>query len=134
MNIMSKLRLQASSYSATAPGFIGDIDISKIKQSKNIRQIVSDTDELAKSIEQKGLLQPILVRTMNGYFEVVAGNMRFCARKALGWKKIAWQIIELDDKQAFEGFLIENIQRITISPLGENLFKEQGWGCSCQEA
>ena len=130
---MSKLWLQASSFSATTPGFMGDIDISKIRQSKNIRQIVSDTDELAKSIEQKGLLQPILVRTMDGYFEVVAGNRRFFACKALGWKKIACQIIELDDKQAFEVSLIENIQRKTISPLDEaTAFKvyvsDFGWG------
>lgn len=85
---MSKLWLQASPFSATAPGFIGDIDISKIKQFKNIRRKASDTEELAKSIEQNGLLQPILVRTMDGYFEVVAGNRRFCACKALGWKKL----------------------------------------------
>ena len=133
MNILSKLWLQASSFSATAPGFIGDIGISKIKQSKNIRQIVPDTDDLAKSIEQKGLLQPILVRTMDGYFEVVAGNRRFCACKALGWKKIACHIIELDDKQAFEVSLIENIQRKTISPLDQaTAFKayvsDFGWG------
>jgi len=133
MNIMSKLWLQASSFSATAPGSIGDIDISKIKQSKNIRQIVTDTDELAKSIDQKGLLQPILVRTMDGYFEVVAGNRRYCACKSLGWKKIACHIIELDDRQAFEVSLIENIHRKTISPLDEaTAFKayvsDFGWG------
>jgi ParB-like chromosome segregation protein Spo0J len=51
---------------------MGDIDISKIKQSQNIRQKVHDTEELAKSIQQKGLLQPILVRTLDGYFEIVA--------------------------------------------------------------
>src|SRR5215469_9218840 len=133
MNIMSKLWLQGSSYSATAPGFIGDIDISKIKQSKNFRQMVGDTDELARSIKEKGLLQPILVRTMDGYFEVVAGNRRFCACKALGWKKIACHIVELADKQAFEISLIENIQRKTISPLDEaTAFKayvsDFGWG------
>ncbi len=133
MNIMSKLWLQASSFSATAAGFIGDIDILKIKQSKNIRQIVPDIDELAKSIEQKGLLQPILVRIMDGYFKVVAGNRRYCACKALGWKKIACHIIELDDRQAFEVSLIENIQRKTISPLDEaTAFKayvsDFGWG------
>jgi ParB family transcriptional regulator, chromosome partitioning protein len=133
MNIMSKLWLQASTFSATAPGFIGDVDISKIKQSKNIRQMVSDTDELAKSIHQMGLLQPILVRTMDGYFEVVAGNRRYCACKSLGWKKIACHIIELDDRQAFEVSLIENIQRKTFSPLDEaTAFKayvsDFGWG------
>jgi len=133
MNIMSKLWLQASSFSTTAPGFIGDIDISKIKQFKNIWQMVTDTDELAKSIDQKGLLQPILVRTMDGYFEVVAGNRRYCACKALGWKKIPCHIIELDDRQAFEVSLIENIHRKTISPLDEaSAFKayvsDFGWG------
>ena len=130
---MSKLWLQASSFSATAPGFIGDIQISKIKQTKNIRQMVSDTEELAKSIDQKGLLQPILVRTMDGFFEVVAGNRRYCACKTLGWKKIPCHIIELDDRQAFEVSLIENIQRKTISPLDEaTAFKayvsDFGWG------
>jgi ParB family chromosome partitioning protein len=129
---MSKLWLQASS-SATVPGFIGDIDISKIKQSKNIRQMVGETDELAKSIDQKGLLQPILVRTMDGFFEVVAGNRRYCACKNLGWRKIACHIIELDDRQAFEVSLIENIHRKTISPLDEaRAFKayvsDFGWG------
>jgi ParB family transcriptional regulator, chromosome partitioning protein len=114
MDIMSKLRLQAS-FSSIIPGSIGDIFISKIKQSKNIRQQVSDTQELAKSIKQKGLLQPILVRTMDGYFEVVAGNRRYCACKSLGWKKIACHIIELDDREAFEVSLIENIQRMTLS-------------------
>jgi len=77
---------------------MGDIDISKIKQSKNIWHKVPESEELAKSIQQKGLLQPILVRTLDGYFEIVAGNRRFCACKALGWKKIARHIIELDDK------------------------------------
>jgi ParB family transcriptional regulator, chromosome partitioning protein len=130
---MSKLWLQPSSFSTTTPGTIEDILISKIKQSKNIRHQVSDTEELAKSIEQKGLLQPILVRTMDGYFEVVAGNRRYCACKALEWKRISCHIIELDDKQAFEVSLIENIQRMTLSPLDEGTaFKayvtDFGWG------
>jgi ParB family transcriptional regulator, chromosome partitioning protein len=130
---MSKMWLQASSFSTTTPGTIGDILISKTKQSKNIRHEVSDTEELAKSIAQKGLLQPILVRTMDGYFEVVAGNRRYCACKSLGWKKIACHIIELDDRQAFEVSIIENIQRMTLSPLDEaTAFKtyvtDFGWG------
>jgi ParB family transcriptional regulator, chromosome partitioning protein len=129
---MSKLWLHASSFSTTTPGMIGDILISKIKQSKNIRQI-SDTEELAKSIEEKGLLQPILVRTLDGYFEIVAGNRRFYACKALGWKKIPCHIIELDDKQAFEVSLIENVQRKSLSALDEaTAFKAYvshfGWG------
>jgi ParB family transcriptional regulator, chromosome partitioning protein len=131
---MSKSPQPISSFSTTMAGFVADIDISKIKQSENTRQWeVSDTEELTKSIELKGLLQPILVRTMDGFFEVVAGNRRYSACKALGWKKIACHIIELDDKQAFEVSLIENIQRKTISPLDEaTAFKSYvsdfGWG------
>jgi ParB family transcriptional regulator, chromosome partitioning protein len=130
---MSKLWSQTSSFSTITPGFIGDTDISQIKQPKNIRHKICDLEDLAKSIEQKGLLQPILVRTMDGYFEVVAGNRRFCACKALGWKKIACHVIELDDKQAFEVSLIENIQRKRLSSLDEaTAFKayvsDFGWG------
>jgi ParB family transcriptional regulator, chromosome partitioning protein len=130
---MSNLRQQISSFSIASHGFLGDIEISKIKQAKNIRHDVFGIEELAKSIEGKGLLQPIVVRTMIGYFEVVAGNRRYCACKALGLKKILCHIIELDDKQAFEVSLIENIQRKRISPLDEaTAFKSYvydfGWG------
>jgi ParB family chromosome partitioning protein len=130
---MSKSWLQASSFSSITPGFIVDVDLSKINQSKNIRHNICDTEELAKSIEQKGLLQPILVRTLDGYFEVVAGNRRYSACKALGWKKIACHIIELDDKEAFEVSLIENVQRKSLTALDEaTAFKayvsDFGWG------
>jgi ParB family transcriptional regulator, chromosome partitioning protein len=130
---MSKSWLQPSSFSSIIPGFIVDVDISKIKQSKNIRHDISDTEELAKSVEQKGLLQPILVRTLDGYFEIVAGNRRFYACQALGWKKIPCHIIELDDKQAFEVSLIENVQRKSLSAIDEaTAFKayvsDFGWG------
>jgi ParB family transcriptional regulator, chromosome partitioning protein len=133
MNIMSKSWLQASCFSTIAPGFIVDVDISKIKQCKNIRHNICDTEELAKSIEQKGLLQPILVRTLDGYFEIVAGNRRYSACIALGWKKIPCHIIELDDKEAFEVSLIENVQRKSLSALDEaTAFKayvsDFGWG------
>src|SRR5215471_13324631 len=114
---MPKSWLQTSTFSSIIPGFIVDVDILKIKQSKNIRHNICDTKELAKSIEQKGLLQPILVRTLDGYFEIVAGNRRFYACRALGWKKIACHIIELDDKQAFEVSLIENVQRKSLRAL-----------------
>src|SRR5690349_10359034 len=114
-------------------GFIEDISVSKIRQAKNIRNKIADTQELATSIQQKGLLQPIVVRTMEGYFEIVAGNRRFHACKLLRWKKIPCHIIELDDKQSFEVSLIENLQRKTLSPLDEaSAFKvyvsDYGWG------
>jgi len=123
-------------------GIIDDINISQIKEGHNPRKqvvAVPDVEELAASIQQKGLLQPILVRPIveeeegQGYFEIIAGNRRFHACKTLGWNKIACHIIELDDKQAFEVSLIENLQRKTLGPLDEaSAFKayvsDFGWG------
>ena len=130
---MSKLWSQPQATCATLAGFTGDIEISKIRQSKNLRVDMNQIEELAQSLQHKGLLQPILVRTMDGYFEVVAGNRRFSACKSLGWKKIACHVIELDDKEAFEVSLVENIQRKRLTALEEaKAFKayvsDYGWG------
>ena len=84
-------------------------------------------------MRQHGLLQPVLVRDVDSHYEIVAGDRRFQACEKLGWKKIACQIIELDEKGAFEISLIENIHRATLSPLEEAAaFKayvtDFGWG------
>lgn len=126
---MSKLL----SNSVLTPGFIEDISLPRIRETQNPCRKVIDIEELAISIQQKGLLQPILVRTVEGHFEIVAGNRRFHACKTLGWRKIPCHVIELDDKQAFEVSLIENMQRKTLSPLEEaSSFKSYvsdfGWG------
>jgi ParB family chromosome partitioning protein len=86
-----------------------------------------------QSIRQKGLLQPILVRRTDDYFEIVAGHRRFEACKRLRWKKIPSCISELTDKEAFEVALTENIQRKSLNPIEEadafaRYVKEYGWG------
>lgn len=115
-------------------GIIEDVDVSSIKQTSYcIRSTLEDINELAYSISQRGLLQAIVVRTNRDHFEVVAGNRRLNACKSLGWKKIPCHIVELDDREAFEVSLIENIQRQTMNPVDEaNAFKKYvtdfGWG------
>jgi ParB family transcriptional regulator, chromosome partitioning protein len=119
------------------PGVIEDINISKIKQSKTFQRFNLYDDyrakELSSSIVQKGLLQPIIVRSIGEFFEIVAGNRRYHACKSLGWRTIACHILELDDKAAFEVSLIENVQRKTLSTIDEAYaYKayvcEFGWG------
>ena len=89
---------------------------------------------LSASINRHGLFHPIILRTKGqDYFEIVAGNRRFDACKALGWRKIACHIMDLVDKDAFEITLIENIQRKNLQPLDEaRAFKiyvtDFGWG------
>jgi ParB family chromosome partitioning protein len=127
--------MSRSSSSSLILGIIEDIDIYRIKHPPHFyRPALLGINDLASSIKARGLLQPIIVRTKEEhYFEIVAGNRRYLACKTLGWRKIICHIAELDDKEAFEVSLIENIQRKTLSPIDEahafrSYVKEFGWG------
>lgn len=98
---------------------IENVDIWKI--SAPIYQIRSEIEDeaLLNSINEKGLLQPILVRVVGERFQVIAGQRRLNACKKLGLRTIAAKIIDVDDKEAFEISLIENIERKTLDPLEE---------------
>lgn len=79
-----------------------------------------EIEELAASIEKDGLLQPILVRQMaDGTYQIIAGERRWQASKAAGLKKVPVRIKEVDDDQALELALIENIQRSDLNPIEE---------------
>lgn len=116
------------------PGIIEDIQISKIKYSAHtLRNNILGIEDLADSIRTNGLLQPIIVRPKDAQFEIVAGNRRRRACQALRWKKITCHLVDLDDKQAFETSLIENLQRETLAPIEEaQAYKvyvtDFGWG------
>lgn len=115
-------------------GIIEDLDIYKLRINSDARRTLHpEIIELANSISQKGLLNPIIVRPKDGFYEIVAGNRRFEACKTLGWRKIICNVTDLDDKDAFEISLIENIQRKSLNPLEEAYaFKayvnDFGWG------
>lgn len=79
-----------------------------------------EIEELAASIEKDGLLQPILVRQIaDGTYQIIAGERRWQASKAAGLKKVPVRIKEVDDDQALELALIENIQRSDLNPIEE---------------
>lgn len=89
--------------------------------------------ELADSIRQHGLIQPITVRPADSGFEIVAGHRRYQACKLLRWRVIPARIRALSDKDAFEIQLIENMHRMTMDPIEEaEAFKayilDYGWG------
>jgi ParB family chromosome partitioning protein len=103
-------------------GVVEEIDIFKIKISPNTSYFGAErfeTRDLGNSIVEHGLLQPIIIRTVDDYFEIVSGNRRYIACKNLGWRKITCHVVELDDKTAYEVLLTENIQRKTLDPLEE---------------
>ena len=91
-------------------GSIEEIRTSDIvTPSRVLRRRLGELGEIADSIKKIGLLQPIIVRTLENHFEIVAGNRRYHACKKLGCRKIPWHVVELDDKSAFEVSIIENV-------------------------
>ncbi len=79
-------------------------------------------EQLAESIAENGLLQPILVREYGeGRYQIIAGERRFRASKLAGLNEIPAIVLEKDDKNAAQIALIENIQREDLNPLEEAL-------------
>jgi ParB family transcriptional regulator, chromosome partitioning protein len=75
--------------------------------------------ELAQSIKEKGVIQPLLVRRKGDYFELIAGERRLRACKLLGHNKIPIIVKDVDDRDSLEYALIENIQREGLNPIEE---------------
>ncbi len=78
-------------------------------------------EELAKSIQSEGLLQPIVVRAKGNQFELIAGERRLRAFEHLGQKAIPARIIEASDASSAALALIENLQRENLNPIDEAL-------------
>lgn len=78
-------------------------------------------EELAKSIQSEGLLQPIVVRQKGGHFELIAGERRLRAFEHLGHASIPARIIEASDASSAALALIENLQRENLNPIDEAL-------------
>ncbi|MBI5941554.1 MAG: ParB/RepB/Spo0J family partition protein [Caulobacterales bacterium] len=80
--------------------------------------------ELADSIREKGVLQPVLVRPapgMSGEYQLVAGERRWRAAQQAGLRAMPALIRELDDKQVLEIAIVENVQREDLGPIEESL-------------
>ena len=75
--------------------------------------------ELAESIKENGVFQPILVRKSLSGYELVAGERRLRASKLAGKKQIPAIIVDFDDRQMMEISLLENIQRKDLTPIEE---------------
>ncbi len=80
----------------------------------------AELEELSRSIKEKGLIQPIIVRKVaEDTYEIVAGGRRFQAAKYLGLNEIPTIIRELDDKDTFIFAITENLQRKDLNPIEE---------------
>ena len=75
--------------------------------------------ELAVSIKEHGVIQPIIVRSVNGKYEIIAGERRYKASALAGLTKIPAIIRNLDDKESSKVALLENLQRKNLNPIEE---------------
>lgn len=99
------------------------IDLIKANP-KNPRRLFreEELDELAGSIRQHGVIQPVVVRPASGsgnYYELIAGERRWRAAQKAGIHEIPVVIHEVNDKEALEIAIIENVQRQDLNPLEE---------------
>ena len=91
---------------------------------RNPRRNFSDDelDELATSIKERGIIQPIVVRALKGaadQFEIIAGERRWRAAQRAGLHEVPIVAVEVTDAEALELAIIENVQRADLNPLEE---------------
>ena len=108
-----------------AEGNISNLKISMVDPKSDQPRKYFDKEaleQLADSIVENGLLQPILVREYGeGRYQIIAGERRFRASKIAGLTEIPAIVLDKDDKKAAQIALIENIQREDLNPLEEAL-------------
>ncbi len=91
---------------------------------RNPRRAFSDAelDELAASIRERGIIQPIVVRAAPGgadSFEIIAGERRWRAAQRAGLHEVPVAVIDANDAQSLEYAIIENVQRADLNPIEE---------------
>ena len=114
---------------------VTEINIDEIRSNPYQPRRTFDTEtlnELAKSIEEYGVVQPIIVKKSIKGYELIAGERRTKAAKIAGLKVIPAIIKDFDDQQMMEIALIENIQREDLNPIDEassisNIIKLRGY-------
>ena len=110
------------------------IDVSLITTNKNQPRVFFEEDalaDLALSIKHNGLLQPIVVRQVDGKYEIIAGERRFRACRLNGMDQVPCLVMEKSELESAELALIENIQRQDLSAIEEanayvNLMRTSG--------
>ena len=107
---------------AEASGGLRELPLSSVKPNPyqpRTRIEQAELRDLASSMEASGLLQPIIVRSRDSGFELIAGERRWRAAQQLGWARIPAIVKDVDDRTLLTLALIENLQRDDLSPIDE---------------
>ena len=99
------------------------LPISRIEPRKDQPRNIFDEEslgELAESIREHGVLQPLTVRDIgSGYYQIIAGERRWRASRLAGLQEVPARVLEADDKKATELAMVENLQREDLNPVEE---------------
>lgn len=112
--------LFAASNNESVENEIYNVEINKIKVAEWQPRKHFDEEhlnELASSIKEYGVLQPILLRKINDFYEIIAGERRYRASKIVGLTTIPALIVKFDDNKSLAVSMIENLQRKDLSPM-----------------
>jgi len=113
----------------TPPNFSSDKELHKYIVELEFEAIIpnpfqprhnwddAQLQDLASSIKENGILQPIIVRPNNGKYEIVAGERRFRASQLAGLKKIPAMVRKTDDSEMLALAIVENIHRADLNPI-----------------
>ena len=99
---------------------LSDIVPNKFQPRKNFDK--ENLDDLTKSIKERGVIQPIIVRNSvsnKSQFEIIAGERRWLAAREAGLHEIPVVVTEADDLKSLEFAIVENVQRHDLNPLEE---------------
>ena len=98
---------------------IGDINPNKFQPRKIFGE--DSLNELEKSIKERGIIQPIIVRKSNenSKYEIIAGERRWLAAQKAGLHEVPVVVTEADDLKSLEFAIVENVQRNDLNPLEE---------------
>ncbi|MFO7981677.1 MAG: ParB/RepB/Spo0J family partition protein [Candidatus Aminicenantes bacterium] len=83
------------------------------------RNELGEMDDLVNSIKERGVLEPILVRPKGGNYEIIAGERRYMASRKLGLETVPCIVMNVNDMEAMEISLIENLQRVDLDVFEE---------------
>ena len=98
------------------------VSVERIRPNPWQPRSISDPvkmDELVRSIQAMGVLEPLLLRAVGESYELIAGDRRLRAAQRIGMKEVPAIIVELGDKESLEVALVENIQREDLNPVDE---------------
>jgi ParB family transcriptional regulator, chromosome partitioning protein len=113
------VRVRLKSY-LKATNFVEFIPVRSIVSSRfPLREDIGDIEELALSIKSKGLIEPIVVRPVGSKFEIIAGHRRFQACRMNRFVEVPAIVMDVQDRDAFEVSLEENLHRKTLDPMEE---------------